>query len=247
MEVIEFAGYQVEVKRRAFQKRLGVSVYPNGRIRVSSNKSLSQKEILKFLMSQKDWLDRSMAQAEEYRKAYPLKSFCSGESYPYLGSDYKLRIEQGGHKKLRFEQDHIVFTSPVAEEKFSDDLRLRYFKAFKKAYRSVAEQIMGQRIQFYSQQMGLYPTAVQFRGQKTIWGSCSPENKISLNFKLIVAPIQVVDYVLIHELAHIQHKNHSRAFWSLVEKYTDHRHFSRDWLREHQFKADFLNKNSELQ
>ena len=95
--------------------------------------------------------------------------------------------------------------------------------------------------------MQLFPKAVKFRGQKTIWGSCSPDNTISLNYKLIVAPIQVVDYVLIHELAHIRHKNHSRTFWDLVEQFTDHRQFSKEWLKEHQLKADFLNKKSELE
>ncbi len=247
MEIVEFYGCRVEVRRRAFARRLGVSVYPNGRGRVSANKTLSQREILKFLESNREWLEKSLAHSQELQALYPPKYFRSGESYPYLGGDYKLRIVLGKSVGLRFEGQEIVFSSPIAEENFTDELRARYFKAFKKSYRKVASSIMSERLRFYSQKMQLFPSGVQFRGQKTIWGSCSPENKISLNYKLIVAPIQVVDYVLIHELAHIKHKDHSKAFWALVEKHTDYRHYSRDWLREHQFKSDFLGSGSELQ
>jgi predicted metal-dependent hydrolase len=213
---------------------------------VSSNKSLSQREILRFLASNKDWIEKSVAQAEAIREKYPPKSFRSGEAFPYLGADYRLRILPGDAPRIRFANEEILFYSPLPEKAFSDELRQKYFKAFQKSYRQVAESIMGQRIQYFSQQMQLFPKKVQFRGQKTIWGSCSPDNKISLNFKLIVAPIQVVDYVLIHELAHIRHKDHSSKFWALVEQHTPHRHFSREWLREHSFKADFLSKKSEL-
>ncbi len=241
MEIIEFAGHQVEVKRRAFRKRLGVSVHPNGRIQVSSNKSLAQKQIIKFLESNRTWIEKSLKEAEAIQEKYPPKLFSSGETYPYLGGDYQLQIQASKQTNLRFTGGAILFESPVPEPQWTTELRQAYFQAFKKSYRQVAEQIMSQRIEFYAHQMQLMPKAVKFRGQKTIWGSCSPENNISLNYKLIVAPIQVVDYVLIHELAHIRHKDHSKRFWALVEQHTPYRRYSRDWLREHHFKAEFLN------
>ena len=245
-EVVEFFGQVIRVRRRRFQKRLGVSVYPNGEIRVSANKSIGQKAILRFLEAQKDWLQKSLDESLALQAKYPPKYFLSGEEYAYLGSDYKLQILEGNSLGLRFAEEEILFTSPVVEAEISNELRQRYFKSFKKSYRQVAEKIMRERLTYFSSKMNLHPRAVQFRGQKSIWGSCSRENKISLNFKLIVAPIEVVDYVIVHELAHIRHKNHSASFWRLVEQYTEHRHFSRHWLRENQFKADFLAAKSEL-
>jgi len=245
-EVFEFEGHFIAVRRRRFQKRLGVSVYPNGQIRVSANKSMDRKEIVKFLNLNKVWLQKSLDGAREIQKKYPAKFFRSGEEYPYLGRDYKLQITSGETLGLCFVESEMRFMTPIPEDEISQSLRLKYYSSFKKSYRQVAEKIMLQRLQFYSHKMKLQPSAVQFRGQKSIWGSCSPQNKISLNFKLIVAPIEVVDYVIIHELAHIQHKNHSARFWKLVENFTEHRHFSRQWLRENQFKADFLAQRSEL-
>ena len=245
-EYIDFLGQQIKVKRRAFQKRLGVSVYPNGEIRVSANKTTRQKEILRFLQSQQAWLEKALIESQEFREKYPPKFFRSGENYPYLGRHYRLQILKGEKVSLRFHEDEIFFVSPISEEDWSDELRISYNKAFKTSYRQVAEKLMTQRMKFWSETMKLYPKAVQFRDQRSIWGSCSPENKISLNFKLIVAPLFVIDYVLIHELAHIKHKDHSKNFWKLVEQYTKKRQEAKIWLKQHQYETDFLSKKSDL-
>ncbi len=246
VEILSYANHQIEVRRRVRQKRLGVTVYPNGRICVSANKSLTQREIVKFLSTQHQWLEKSLAEARKNREKYPVKKFSTGEFFSFVGKDYQLKIQQGSQVGLQFSDDFMILTTKVAESNWSPALREKYFQSFKKSYRQVASQIMTRRVQHWSHMMKLYPTGLQFRGQKTIWGSCSPENKISLNFKLVVAPLEVIDYVIIHELAHIKHKNHSKSFWNLVEKYTTYRQFSRDWLRENQYACDFLNKKSEL-
>ncbi len=245
-EILIFEGHRVEVRRKAFQRRLGVTIHPSGAIRVSANRTLSQRQIIKFLASHRDWVDTSLAESAKLRDKYPPKRFASGEVFPFLGTEYRLRIIAGAPLNLSFHDQEIHFRSPVAEADFSPNERRKYYQSFKKSYRQVAEKVMSDRLKYFSQKMQLFPTGVQFRGQKSIWGSCSANNKISLNFKLIVAPIQVVDYVLIHELAHIRHKNHSSHFWHLVEQYTDHRHRAKEWLRDHQHSCDFLNKKSEL-
>lgn len=245
-ETLQFGHHVVEINRRPYQKRLGVSVYPNGEIRVSANRRLSQRQILKFLESQKQWIEKSLEESVLLQRKYPAKHFQSGELYPYLGEDYRLKIVQAERVSLEFKGFDVCFSIPEEETTLTVEDRSRYLQLFKQSYRGVAEKLMTQRLQLFSHEMSLYPSALQFRGQKTIWGSCSPENKISLNFKLIVAPLRVIDYVIIHELAHIRHKNHSKKFWNLVERYTGDRRYSRQWLREHQYKADFLAKKSEL-
>lgn len=245
-EIIRYLNKEIPVRRRRYQKNLGVSVYPSGEIKVSANKSISEKDILSFLESRKSWLESCLAEAQKIQDRFPKKQFRPGESYPYLGQDYLLKIEQADKLAIRFSGDQLIFTSPIPEAQWSPKLRHSYFEKLKLAYRGVAEKLMQKRLVFWARQMDLQPTGLKLRDQKSIWGSCSPENKISLNFKLIVAPLEVIDYVIIHELAHIKHKNHSARFWKLVERYTCHREFSRKWLREHQFKVDFLAKKSEL-
>jgi predicted metal-dependent hydrolase len=245
-EVIEFAGHCVEVRRRPFQRRLSVTVHPSGVIRVSANKSLRPSAIRQFLQENKNWLEKSIKGSLDLRQKHPPKKFVSGEFYPYLGESYRLRLSKGAPQRVVVEPGEIQFFIPRDEAELTPRQRQRYYNSFRASYKQVAARIMAQRVELYSGRMQLVPSGLQFRGQKTVWGSCSPTNKISLNYKLIIAPLPIVDYVVIHELAHIKHKNHSKNFWNLVEQYTPHRHWARQWLRENTFSADFLNKTSEL-
>ena len=245
-EVLEFKGYPVEVKRRRFQKKLGVSVYPNGAIKVSANKSIRPRQIVKFLMENERWLESSLRESEKLRKQYPDKEFRTGEVYPFLGEDYQLKILPAEQVRLKFVGKEMEFHCPVPEQQWCFERRQGYFKSLKKSYRQVAEKLMSERVVHWKEIMGLQPTGLQFRDQKSIWGSCSAKNRISLNFKLIVAPLEVVDYVIIHELSHIRFKDHSKRFWALVESVTPHRKYSKIWLKDNQFKVDFLAKSSEL-
>ena len=128
----------------------------------------------------------------------------------------------------------------------SFERRQLHFQLLKKCYQQTAEKILSARVELYSQKLRLRPTGLGFRAQKSIWGSCSATNRISLNWKLIIAPLSVLDYVVVHELAHIRHKNHSQRFWALVEKNVDKLDESKRWLKTHHYKADFLSKRSEL-
>ena len=89
----------------------------------------------------------------------------------------------------------------------------------KHIYKTHAPALFLERVEYFSKKMKLYPTNVTFRKAKTKWGSCSNRNSISLNIALTALPRSVSDYIIVHELAHIEHKNHSKEFWQLVAKY----------------------------
>lgn len=86
-------------------------------------------------------------------------------------------------------------------------------------YANKAKEIIPKMVEKYSEQMQLYPATLKFRKNKSRWGSCSYKNNINLNIYLMKLPLEAIEYVIVHELAHIEHKNHSKMFWNLVEKY----------------------------
>ena len=85
-------------------------------------------------------------------------------------------------------------------------------------YRQKAKEIIPPLVMQYSEKMQLYPNRISFRKNKSRWGSCSSKDNLSFNIMLIQTPLPFIEYVVVHELAHIRHKNHSRAFWKLVHK-----------------------------
>jgi len=104
-------------------------------------------------------------------------------------------------------------------------------KALHLWYREELSKILDERVWHFSVRTGLKPNKVTIRSQKTIWGSCTQDNNLSINLKLALAPPEVIDYILVHELCHITHKNHSREFWRAVESVMPDYREKKDWLR----------------
>ena len=90
-----------------------------------------------------------------------------------------------------------------------------------------------ERVRYYESLMKLYSRRITIRNQKTRWGSCSSRKNLNFNYKLAYMPQEIMDYVVVHELAHLQHMNHSQEFWQLVEQYIPDYKERRKWLKEH--------------
>ena len=102
-----------------------------------------------------------------------------------------------------------------------------------KRYRSAARTMFEQRCAYYCQYTGGHYTSITVRDQKTRWGSCSSRGTLSFNYRLVFAPQTVLDYVVVHELCHLTHMNHSRDFWNLVGSVMPDYKSHRKWLKEH--------------
>lgn len=103
----------------------------------------------------------------------------------------------------------------------------------KKFYVKKAKEFLPKRIADLAAQTQLYPHKVTIRMQATRWGSCSAKGHLSINAKLMAAPLWIIDSVLLHELCHLQHMNHSKDFWSLLAKHSPHHEKADEWLNQH--------------
>jgi hypothetical protein len=150
-----------------------------------------------------------------------------GDSLPYLGKTIELSVaaEAGKHTTARYTDGRLLIaltsgvnTAPVLEA----------------WYRMQARRVFTQKADTFKAVMGLSYNSILIRGQKTRWGSCSAGGNITLNWKLLMAPPEIVDYVIIHELAHRKHMNHSKKFWQFVERYCPRWKECRKWLVKHE-------------
>ena len=104
----------------------------------------------------------------------------------------------------------------LGETKKYEDYNIKNIDKF---YRAEIEKILPQKVDEYSKKMNLFPTSISYRKNKRTWGSCNYKNGLNFNILLMKFPIEVMEYVIIHELSHIKHKNHSKDFWNLVAFY----------------------------
>ena len=101
------------------------------------------------------------------------------------------------------------------------------------AARVGARELVSALAEEEAERLGVAYRRIRIGGQRTLWGSCSPGGTLSFNWRLVLAPLEVLDYVVVHELCHLRVPNHSRAFWALVEGRRPHWREQRAWLREH--------------
>jgi len=145
-------------------------------------------------------------------KASLLSSSKAIEAFVQQKREWILKHQQKIKATLLQEKDFFYFLGEQKErQSYSHEM-------IEKLYRQKAKEIIPPLVETYSRKMQLYPTKISFRKAKTRWGSCSAKNSLSFNIHLMQTPLPFIEYVVVHELAHIRHKNHSKAFWSLVEE-----------------------------
>ncbi|MGE0631650.1 MAG: M48 family metallopeptidase [Pseudobdellovibrionaceae bacterium] len=244
-EVLVFQGLRILVVRRARQKNMRIAVKPNQDPRLSTNLSTSRKQIETFVESNWEWLQKTLQKMQKWSDERPQLQMKENESFPLLGESRNLKIRITPLKKafLSSDERHLHLNLPENEWKNRDShSHWQHYKgALQKYYQREAEKVIGERVKIWIEKTGLRPTQVRFRAQKSRWGSCSSQGHLSLNWKLIIAPISVIDYVIVHELCHLKYLNHSHAFWSLVEKWYPKYEEAEDWLKRKGFLSEFLN------
>ena len=229
-ENFELNGFSIILKRRSRQRSLRINVHQDGRIVATANKSVPIRVIRDFILSRWTWLEDAHQKALEHQKKFPVYQFVSGEKFLFLGEERTLEFR--GHARSSYraqiEGDRLVVLTP--NDSIANSQKVR--QAVTQFYKINGEKYLRPRLEHWRQQMGLQPKKVSFRGAKTSWGSCSRSGAISLNWKLLFAPPEVIDYVVIHELSHMVHFNHSSKFWGLVAKYSPNYKEAKRWLHE---------------
>ena len=243
-ETFQFAQWSVEVHRRAFRRSVSIYLYPHKPIKVIAAKNTPQKVIVEFLLKKKEWIEKNLEKFSELVEKFPDKKIKSLERFPFLGVDRNLKVVITLNKKpfVSITDENLLLHIPRNEWSAESAIQehpsaLRQLREF---YKRESISYLEKRVLFWAEEMKLYPTQVRFREQRTRWGSCSSKKIINLNWRLIVFAPEIIDYVVVHELAHLRHMNHSSHFWDLVGIHIkDYRPLMKS-LKESQFLVEFL-------
>ena len=241
-----FRQWSVVVERKAFRRSVSISLKPGAPIRIKANLRTPLGKIEEFLLQKEKWIEKHMRNFAEMAQKFPEKKLTQSETFPFLGQLLSLRFVPTPLKQVFFSR-HGDFLQLHLPENLWNEVNEEQVQAFfpklHKFYQREAEKLITERIQIWSNQMQLFPKVLKFRNQKSRWGSCTSRGSIQINWRLIGAPLEVVDYILIHELAHLKHMNHSKDFWKLVEEHCPMFEVCEKWLKDNQATLDFLKTN----
>jgi predicted metal-dependent hydrolase len=187
-----------------------------GALRVLAPMRTTRAEIEALLVRRVDWIASRLA-AQPAETATSLLS--PGRSLPYRGAELALSVVRERARSGRVESivGGLVVTLPSGIA--ADDVEAKLRSALVSWYRRQAQQLVGQAVERWSAAMGLVPKVAAVRDQKRRWGSCSPDGTLRFNWRLAMFAPAVLEYVVVHELAHLRHKNHGPAFWAEVERW----------------------------
>lgn len=206
----------VKIIRSSKRKTVNIKILQDSTVQVTIPFFLPRFYVTRLLQEKKDWIE------EAQQKMLARKKTASAEgSYLYLGKQYEL-VERPGQNEM----------IEIADKLYIGSANKKFVKTYLESwYKQQARKIIVERVHLYAKRAELSFRSVAITTAETRWGSCSSNRTLNFNWKLVMAPIEVIDYVVSHELAHLTEMNHSRAFWDTVRKmYPLYREY-RTWLR----------------
>lgn len=211
--------YEIRLSREASEPRIDVDIH-GVTVVAPESADIEPTELLK---ENAPWVVEKQQTYQRYREQAPGRTFEAGEIFPYLGDDHELIVEP---RQANAVTDQRIRLRQSAVKQSSVKHVLRNF------YRSRAREYFTDRADEYASQMEVAYEQIEIRNQRTKWGSCSTSGTLGLNWRLMMAPPEVIDYIIIHELAHLRESNHTQAFWDLVAEYDPDYPQHAQWLDE---------------
>lgn len=225
-EHIERDDFIAEVIRTNRRKTADIRI-EDGMVSVVVPMHLPTDKINQLLTAKRRWIKEKLALQ---REASPpsAKQYVSGEAFSYLGRNYRLKVERGPYAPVRLIHGRLLVTLPHGTE-YPHMVR----NALVRWYKRQAEQRLKEKVSRYAPMVGVEPAGVEIKSFKSRWGSCTARGKLEFNWRIMMAPHRMVDYVVIHELCHLLRHDHSPQFWKEVARVMPDYQQCREWLKNH--------------
>lgn len=176
-----------------------------------------------FIEEKRIWVDRVTEKMRLRSEEKGNHTYQDGEVFWYVGARYPLRLSERAAPSLSFSGNEFVLA-----RRFHSRAKERFLAW----YRREAKRVLAERVEYLARENNLHYQSIKINTAKTRWGSCSGKGNLNFSFRLVMAPLPIIDYVVVHELVHLAHKNHSRAFWNAVAVMYPDFETARRWLKK---------------
>jgi len=233
LQHIKYGTTVIEYKliRKPNKKDISITVDLHEGVQVIAPESVSQERLDEIMYQKAPWiLKKQYAFREMEDEAAPLE-FLSGEKIRYLGRAYRLKVTKKNSDQplLLFKNGRFLATLPsgYSQEQQTEELKRLCIDW----YKAQGTSKLKERLKHYSKLTELTPSSVVLKDQEKRWGSCTKKGELLINWRIMMAPLRIVDYVLVHEMAHLKVPDHSEAFWSYLRSIMPDYEERKEWLR----------------
>jgi len=207
---------------RTKRKTIALQMADDATLVVRAPLDADDETIRKVVHKHRKWIEKKRKEIASGVTVYSPREFVNGEGFLYLGKYYKLSIVPEQEEPLRFDNGFYLSKEALPRAK----------ELFIGWYRKAAYEKISERVKWYAQKRGISYNKVNITGAMNRWGSCTQKRNLNFSWRLIMAPLPVIDYVVVHELVHLVEKNHSKSFWIKVKlMIPDYKKHS-EWLKK---------------
>lgn len=236
MDVVhKFPSFEFRIIRRK-RKTISIKITHEGEVIVTSPFNIREETLLSIIKKKEKWITNKL-QLFRQQESIKDRNFRNGEKLLYLGKELELEINnlnKENHFKIDEYNlyDNLVRILDTKVIVYIDDNKENIIRELiVKFYRIEAERLLKERTFYYSKIIGVNPNKITIKDQKTIWGSCSSKKNINYSYRIIMAPVDIIDYIVVHELCHLIHMNHSKEYWKSVESILPDYRDRKQWLK----------------
>jgi len=209
---------------RSRRKTASIYIERDGQVSILVPDKLTDRQVEALLESKRKWIYKGLAEWQDLNARRVHRDYVNGEGFLYLGRSYRLKLVSDLAEPLMLKDGYFCLRTNNGSVPDAD-------AAFKAFYRAKGAVRIPPRVAYYQAKMDVEPKAVRLLDLKHRWASCSPGGNLNFHWKCMMAPLTILDYIVVHELAHLIYPNHTKAFWNELDKVMPDFQERKEWLR----------------
>ena len=210
---------------RSRRKTASIYIERDGKVSVLVPEKLTARQVEDILESKRKWIYQSLAEWQDLNANRIQRDYVNGEGFLYLGRSYRLKLVSDLPEPLMLKDGYFCLRATKGSAPDADAV-------FREFYRAKGAVRIPPRVEYFQSKMGVKSRSIKIMDLKHRWASCTASGNLNFHWKFMMAPLTVIDYIVVHELAHLIHSNHSAAFWNEVDKVMPDFQERKIWLRD---------------
>lgn len=232
MQLRQVQDIEYQLLPGADRQTTDIVIERDGVVRVRPPLRMTPEQVDETVFSKRMWIYRNLAEWHDLNATRIVREWVNGESFLYLGSSYRLSLVGDQAEALKLKDGRFQLRRSVMSHGGREESRKAAQQAFEQFYTDKGLPRIAQRVAHFAPRVGVDAGEVQVRDLGFRWAACLPNGGLHFHWKCLMAPLTVIDYIVVHELCHLRHRDHSDSFWNEVDKVLPNFRERKEWLRQ---------------